>query len=1380
MAEYKFSIPIYDGQRYEQFDVEVDAWSKCTDIPINKRALALVLAMPDKKTEILEGITVANLNKEDGVATLLAYIKKNYGGDELENTLDVYEDFRSYQRTGEQTIADYCAGFEQRKKRIEAKGIKFPEEILAFEVIRNAKISNSERKLVLTGLDFSKKDEMYKNALSSLRKFIGKSFCGVRESFDSGIKVEGAYATWNRGYGNNFRGRFNNGRRNFRGTVNRGIRSRGGNSRGAENLNPLGKDGNRMKCFSCGSFRHLNYTCPYRNNNVNLTQDEVDELKNENITEAGSQNVLLCDDHIILYTGKDGDLKNELCLETLGCAILDSACSSNVAGEKWLNDFLSNHLSDNERLEVKTTRSERTFRFGDGPVIKSIMEVTIPVKIGDYSMFLKLDIVKADVPFLLSKKQMKACGMILDLANDILFFKGKKISLHETISGHYFVPLSSSHDGIKVYAVNLEHLNDDEVYKKLCKLHNQFGHPAHNKLNKLLADAGVWKDRFENMLNKIENECQICKIYKKTPDRPVVSLPIGDVFNDTVCLDLKSWYGKGWILHIIDMHTRYTRSVFIDRKISSNIIDKIMKEWVSIFGIPNKMLTDNGGEFTSDEMREVTSLLNIVKYTTGAEAPWQNGLCERIHQVTDLILLKLEASYPDVSLDVLLAWANMARNSLQMYLGFSSHQLVFGINPNLPNVLTDKLPAMNETTGSEVFAKHLNVLRESREAFIRTDANMRIKRALRHKLRCVQKVYNRGDWVYYKRDNSERWLGPAKVMFQDSKVVFVRHGSIFYRVSINRVNSASDKDMCLNSEKEVLVENPCSVCSENVTDNDKALCCDKCSLWCHIDCARVDEGVYDRLVRTGESFQWECQKHIKNRTRLPIKNSIQEVFVNYVPKSRLNDEKCLLAKQEELNKLKEYDVYIEVDQGNNDCVSTRWIMTYKGKKVKARLVARGFEEEALLQVDSPTISKSGMNILFMITGMYKWIIRTTDIRSAFLQGRVLERDVFIKPPEEAGVKDGRIWKLRKCLYGLADASRQFYISVREVLLKSGCKHSIYDASFFFFKSDRGLEGIIVSHIDDFLHAGTDIFQDKIIKSLVENFTAGKEEEKTFSYVGLQIRQEFNGIYVDQLQYIDNLEIKKTDKEECKNKDRCLNPSEMTEYRSAVGCLNWCVRGSRPDLGFALVNCSTKFKNATVSDLCKVKKALRKLKSERTVIFYPNMNGNGELEILVFSDAAFHNLNDKMSSTLGYVILCRKDDRCCVLDWQTNKIKRIVHSSLAAETLALKEALGNAISLRDFIKEVTDNNCKIHAYVDNKGLATSCYSTTQIDDPRLVVDINCLRQEVSEGKIESISWLPGTKMIADCLTKEKASCSDLLSIIQKGELNVELNNRGIDF
>ena len=61
------------------------------------------------------------------------------------------------------------------------------------------------------------------------------------------------------------------------------------------------------------------------------------------------------------------------------------------------------------------------------------------------------------------------------------------------------------------------------------------------------------------------------KISKNTP-RPVVGLPMASVFNEKVEMDLKQWQGR-WILHIIDMWSRYTISAIINRKRPSDAVN---------------------------------------------------------------------------------------------------------------------------------------------------------------------------------------------------------------------------------------------------------------------------------------------------------------------------------------------------------------------------------------------------------------------------------------------------------------------------------------------------------------------------------------------------------------------------------------------------------------------------------------------------------------------------------------------------------------------------------------------------------------------------------------------------------------------------------------
>ena len=63
---------------------------------------------------------------------------------------------------------------------------------------------------------------------------------------------------------------------------------------------------------------------------------------------------------------------------------------------------------------------------------------------------------------------------------------------------------------------------------------------------------------------------------------------------------------------IIDVATRYCIAKLISNKNPDTIIKCFFSSWLSLFGAPKKILTDNGGEFSNDEMRELGEKLNIV------------------------------------------------------------------------------------------------------------------------------------------------------------------------------------------------------------------------------------------------------------------------------------------------------------------------------------------------------------------------------------------------------------------------------------------------------------------------------------------------------------------------------------------------------------------------------------------------------------------------------------------------------------------------------------------------------------------------------------------------------------------------------------------------
>ena len=98
-------------------------------------------------------------------------------------------------------------------------------------------------------------------------------------------------------------------------------------------------------------------------------------------------------------------------------------------------------------------------------------------------------------------------------------------------------------------------------------------------------------------------------------------------------------------------------------------------------------------------------------------------------------------------------------------------------------------------------------------------------------------------------------------------------------------------------------------------------------------------------------------------------------------------------KADELQKLLDFDVYTEVDDKGQDCISTTWVVTKNGEQVKARLVARGFEEVEEVEKDSPTVAKSTMRILMSVAVSKGWTVKGTDIKSAFLQEKEIQREM---------------------------------------------------------------------------------------------------------------------------------------------------------------------------------------------------------------------------------------------------------------------------------------------------------------------------------------------------------------------------------------------------
>ena len=112
------------------------------------------------------------------------------------------------------------------------------------------------------------------------------------------------------------------------------------------------------------------------------------------------------------------------------------------------------------------------------------------------------------------------------------------------------------------------------------------------------------------------------------------------------------------------------------------------------------------------------------------------------------------------------------------------------------------------------------------------------------------------------------------------------------------------------------------------------------------------------------------------------------------------------------------------------------------------------------------------------------------------------------------------------------------------------------------------------------------------------------------------------------------------------------------------------------------------------------------------------------------------------------------------------------STLAAETLALEQALEMCFMMKSFLcellnTEISNKVLPIKCYIDNKSLVDSIFSTKALTEKRLKIDICIIRDMLSKNEVCSIEWCKSEAQLADCLTKGTASNTKLLNALKNG-------------
>lgn len=143
------------------------------------------------------------------------------------------------------------------------------------------------------------------------------------------------------------------------------------------------------------------------------------------------------------------------------------------------------------------------------------------------------------------------------------------------------------------------------------------------------------------------------------------------------------------------------------------------------------------------------------------------------------------------------------------------------------------------------------------------------------------------------------------------------------------------------------------------------------------------------------------------------------------------------------------------------------------ERCKARLVAKGYTQEYGIdynEVFSIVANVVTIRVFITIATAYSWSLHQLDINNAFVHG-FLSDDIYMTPPQGLlGAKRGQVCKLKKSLYGLKQASREWNAEFTRHLVSFGFHASIYDPCLFTKGSGDSFLCLLV-YVDDILISG---------------------------------------------------------------------------------------------------------------------------------------------------------------------------------------------------------------------------------------------------------------------------------------------------------------------
>ncbi|KAJ9544260.1 hypothetical protein OSB04_023967 [Centaurea solstitialis] len=415
------------------------------------------------------------------------------------------------------------------------------------------------------------------------------------------------------------------------------------------------------------------------------------------------------------------------------------------------------------------------------------------------------------------------------------------------------------------------------------------------------------------------------------------------------------------------------------------------------------------------------------------------------------------------------------------------------------------------------------------------------------------------------------------------------------------------------------------------------------------------------------------------------------------------------AMQDELTQFDRNQAWTLVPLPNGKMgIGTKWVFRNKKDEQgvvvrnKARLVAQGYCQEEGIDYEktfAPVARLEAIRIFLAFAAHRGFKVFQMDVKSAFLNGK-LKEEVYVKQPPgfESDKYPNHVYFLDKALYGLKQAPRAWYERLSTFLISNG-----------FHREDS----VYVSMCKDF-------------ETLMQKeFEMSMMEELTF-FLGLQVKQSSEGIFINQSKYANDL-LKKYKLNDASPMRTPMVPN-LKLHKDLSG----------PSVEYQA--------NPKESHLNVVKRILRYMKKTPSLgLWYPL---NSPFDLVSYTDSDYGGCQvDRKSTSASCQFLGGK-----LVSWSSKKQNCVSTSTAEAEYVAAASCCSQALWMQTQLRDYGYSIDKIPILCDSKSaIAISANPVQHSKTKHIDIRYHFLKHHVEEGNVEML-FVTSEYQLADLFTK----------------------------